>query len=200
MLVPRPPAVASIERISPTVYEAARRCVARASSAVAGNYGQVPLPPRALLGIGAHAIFERARRAGLPGETQEERTTAAAAAFDQKVGALFMQTHPLLRAKFETVEHIPYFHIYRARTALIAATLPAKVSGWAEANREAPKQQRTRVESLLTSRDGRIAGRPDVVDADAGTLVDYKTARVEDPHQVERERGKTAQTLCASRR
>ena len=129
MLVPRPPAVASIERISPTVYELARRCVARASWAVAGNHGRVPPQPRALLGIGAHAIFERARRAGLPGETQEEWTRAAAAAFDEKVGVLFTQTHPLLRAKFETVEHIPYFHIYRARTALIAATLAAKASG-----------------------------------------------------------------------
>ena len=190
MLVPRPPAVASIERISPTVYEAARQCVARASWAAAGNPGRVPPQPRALLGIGAHAIFERARRAGLPGETEEERTREAAAAFAESVGLMFTQTHPLLRAKFETAEHIPYFHIYRARTALIAASLAAGASGRAEASRDAPEHWRAHIESLLASRDGRIAGRPDVVDADAGTIVDYKTAKVEDPHRVSDSEGR----------
>ena len=184
MLVPTPPPVASIERISPTVYEAARQCVARASWAATGSHAQVPPPPRALLGSGAHAILERARRSDLPGGTQEECKRAADAAFDEKVGALFAQAHPLLRAKFETVEHIPYFHIYRARTALIAATLAAVAGRRAAAARLVPQRRRTYVESLLTSRDGRIAGRPDVVDADAGTVVDYKTGRVEDPHRV----------------
>ena len=91
MLVPTPPPVASIERISPTVYEAARRCVARASWAATGSRARVPLPPRGLLGSSAHAIFERIRRAGLPGGTQEEWKRAADAAFDEKVGALFAE-------------------------------------------------------------------------------------------------------------
>lgn len=190
MLVPTPPPIASIERISPTVYEAARRCVARASWAVAGSHARVPPPPRALLGIGAHAIFERARRADLQGGTQEEWKRAADAAFDEKVGILFAEAHPLLRAKFETVEHIPYFHIYRARTALIAATLAAVAGRRSAASRQAASRRRTHIESLLTSRDGRIAGRPDVVDADAGTVVDYKTARVEDPHRVSDSEGR----------
>ena len=190
MLVPTPPPVASIQRISPTVYEAARRCVARASWSATGSHARVPPPPRALLGSGAHAILERARRAGLPGGTQEEWKRAADAAFDEKVRALFAEAHPLLRAKFETVEHIPYFHIYRARTALIAARLAAVPGHRAEATRQAPKRQRTHIESLLTSRDGRVAGRPDVVDADTGTVVDYKTARVDDPHRVSDSEGR----------
>ena len=190
MLVPTPPPVASIERISPTVYEAARRCVARASWAATGSRARVPLPPRGLLGSSAHAIFERIRRAGLPGGTQEEWKRAADAAFDEKVGALFAEAHPLLRAKFETVEHIPYFHIYRARTALIAARLAAVAGHRGAATRPAPKRGRTYIESLLTSRDGRIAGRPDVVDADAGTVVDYKTGRVDDPHRVSDSEGR----------
>ena len=190
MLVPIPQPVAGIERISPTVYEAARRCVARASWAVAGSHAQVPPPPRALLGVGAHAIFERARRAGLRGGTQEAWKRAAAAAFDDKVGVLFAEAHPLLRAKFETVEHIPYFHIYRARTVLIAAKLAAVAGRREEATRPSSQRSGTYIESLLTSKDGRIAGRPDVVDAAAGTVLDYKTGRVDDPHRVSDSEGR----------
>ena len=190
MLVPTPPPVAGIERISPTLYEAARRCVARASWAVAGSPARVPPPPRALLGTGAHAIFERARRGGLPGGTEEEWKRAADAAFDEKVGVLFAEAHPLLRAKFDTVEHIPYFHIYRARTALMAAKLAEVAGRRGEATRQASERGGTYVESLLTSKDGRIAGRPDVLDADAGAVVDYKLGRVDDPHRVRDSEGR----------
>ena len=184
MLAPRPPAIADIDRISPTVYEAARLCVARASWAATGNRDEVPPQPRALLGLGAHAVFELARRASLPGEAQEGRVRAAEAAFEEHVSDLFKNTHPLLRAKFETVEHIPYFHIYRARTALMAAALPGRPSGEAEADQEAPWERRTRIESLLTSRDGRVAGRPDVVDSGSATIVEYKTGKPENPYRV----------------
>ncbi|MDD9981586.1 MAG: PD-(D/E)XK nuclease family protein [Gammaproteobacteria bacterium] len=186
MLIPKPPAISDIDRISPTVYEAARLCVARASWTATGNRDEVPPQPRALLGLGAHAVFKLARRAGLPGATQEDRTRAAEATFEEHVSALFRKTHPLLRAKFETVEHIPYFHIYRARTALIAAALRGGQSRGAKAHADhvTPDDRRTQLESMLTSRDGRVAGRPDVVDADSATVVDYKTGRVEDPRRI----------------
>ena len=175
MVVQRPPAIAKIERISPTIYEAALKCVARASWEASGDRHRVPAQPRALLGIAAHAVFEHAREVGLPGETVEERSEAGEDLFDETVKTLFGQAHPLIRAKFQTHEHIPFFNIYRARTAQQAArkeTRSRYAGGTAEQNTTAAH---TLVESRLVSKDERVMGRPDVIDAHNATIVEYKT-------------------------
>jgi len=89
---------------------------------------------------------------------------------------LFGQTHPLIRTKFETQERIPYYNLYRARAAQMAADMPGGAS-----NRPATGgRSGIRVEDALASKDGRIAGRPDVLDADAEAVVDYKTGSLAD--------------------
>ena len=175
MVVQRPPAIAKIERISPTIYDAALKCVARASWEASGDRHRVPARPRALLGIAAHGVFEHARGVGLPGETVEERSKAAEDLFDATVKTLFGKAHPLIRAKFQTHEHIPFFNIYRARTAQKAARIETRsryAGGTAEQNTTAAH---TLVESRLVSKDERVVGRPDVIDANNATIVEYKT-------------------------
>ena len=176
MVVQRPPAIAKIERISPTIYEAALKCVAQASREASGDRHRVPAQPRALLGIAAHAVFEHARGVGLHGETVEQRSKAGEDLFDETVKTLFGKSHPLIRAKFKTHEHIPFFNIQRARTAQQAARIEARPQytggGAAEQNTSAG---RTLVESTLVSKDERVLGRPDVVDAHNAAIVEYKT-------------------------
>ena len=175
MVVQRPSTIARIERISATIYEAALQCVARASWEASGDRHRVPSQPRALLGIAAHSVFEHARRVGLRGETVEERRESAEELFDETVKTLLGKTHPLIRAKFETHEHIPYFNIYRARTGQQAARMEARPRLAGETTEQDSGAPRTLVESTLASKDERVIGRPDVIDADNATIVEYKT-------------------------
>lgn len=171
MLVPKAPTIGKLERISPTTYEAALRCTARAAWLASGDRALLPPHPRALLGIAVHAVLEQGRRGALSGESEDERRNEAARLFDEKMSSLFGQTHPLIRTKFETQDRIPYYNLYRARAAQMAADMPDRAS-----NRPSTgSRSGTRVENALASKDGRIAGRPDVLDADAAAVVDYKT-------------------------
>lgn len=186
MLAPQPPTIKKLERISPTTYEAAMRCVARASWLASGDRKLLPPHPRALLGIGVHAVLEQARRAGIPGGSVEQRRCAAANLFDEKMATQFEQTHPLLRAKFDTQNRIPFYNLYRARAAQIAAELPPgsrSMTVEAEAQAQAGSAT-TRVEAALVSRDGRVTGRPDVLQAETATIVDYKTGSPADSQRL----------------
>ncbi len=77
MLVPTPPAITRIERISPTLYEAAMKCTSRAAWLAGGDRKLLPPHPRALLGIGVHAVLERARSGRIAGTTDDERRSDA---------------------------------------------------------------------------------------------------------------------------
>jgi CRISPR/Cas system-associated exonuclease Cas4 (RecB family) len=180
MLVPNPPAIERLDRISPTLYEAAIRCTSRAAWIAGGDRALVPPNPRALLGIGVHDVLERARSGRIGGTTEEERRAEAELLFDRKMTELFATTHPLLHAKFETRERLPFYNLYRARAAQMAADSvaagdrrmmqqPARMAG------SGPS-----VEATLVSRDGRVSGRPDVLDPSKETVVDYKTGRPAD--------------------
>ena len=180
MVVHRPAAIAKIQRISPTIYEAALKCVARASWEASGDRHRIPAHPRALLGISAHSVFEHARGIGLLGASAEERARDAEGLFVEKAKKLFREAHPLIQAKFDTHEHIPYFNIHLARTGQQAARLAVRLR-----RASAPAEQRgsgrsTLVEAALVSKDGRVVGRPDVIDAPGGTIVDYKTGTTPD--------------------
>ena len=180
MVVQPPPAIAKIERISPTIYEAALKCVARASWEASGDRDRVPAQPRALLGIAAHSIFEHARGVGFQGETGEERARGAEDLFTETVKTLFGKTHPLIRAKFATHEHIPYFNIYRARTGQQAARMEARRRHGGDTIEQDGGVAQTLVESALVSKDGRLIGRPDVIDAPNTAIVEYKTGATPD--------------------
>ena len=173
MLIPKPSKIERLERMTPTVYEAAVRCVARASWVASSDHDRVPPQPQALLGIAAHAVFERAGSGGLPGDTVEERKEVAAGLFEDRVKSLWENTHPLVRAKFETHEHIPFFNIRRAGTAQQAATM--HVAPKSDSKRPRVERARTLVESTLRSKDGRVSGRPDAINVKDKTVVDYKS-------------------------
>jgi PD-(D/E)XK nuclease superfamily len=175
MKVTIPSPIQKLDRITPTIYEAALKCHARASWTARGDNSDVPRHPRALLGLAAHAVFEGARRGAIEGGDVEERRKAAGRLFDTTMEGLFQKAHPLLVAKFGSHVRLPYFHLQRERTALMAAELadarrPSTDAGVAGA----PPMGRL-VESMLQSRDGAIAGRPDVFDREGGTVMDYKT-------------------------
>jgi PD-(D/E)XK nuclease superfamily len=184
MFVPKPPPIPKLDRISPTVYEAALRCVARAAWLGSGDRKLLAPHPRASLGIGVHAVLEQARRAGIPGDSEEQRRDAAAKLFDEKMAAVFVQTHPLLRAKFEVQDRIPFYNLYRARAAQIASEMASVPRTRTRAVPAHAEGLTTHVEATLVSKDGRIAGRPDVIEAEAATVVDYKTGSPADSQRL----------------
>jgi CRISPR/Cas system-associated exonuclease Cas4 (RecB family) len=175
MLVPTPPAIKKIERISPTLYEAAMKCTSRAAWLAGGDREILPPHPRALLGIGVHAVLVRARSGGVAGTTEDERRADAERLFDEKMRELFAVTHPLLQAKFDEPDRLPFYNLFRARAAQMAADAAASSSG-----RVGQAVARTAiggpaVEAALVSKDGRVAGRADVLDPANATVIDYKT-------------------------
>lgn len=186
MRVPVPPNIRKLDRITPTIYEAALKCISRAAWIASGNSRLLPPHPRSLLGIAVHAVLERARSAGNAAGTEVERAAAAERLFDEKMEELFRETHPLLRAKFESRDRLPFYNLYRARAAQMAAEWPSGPDPQTISNTKqaAPTDSRLSVEAPLTSRDGRISGRPDVLDGPNATVVDYKTTQPSEPTQI----------------
>lgn len=176
MLVPTPPTIKKIERISPTLYEAAMKCTSRAAWLAGGDRRLLPPHPRALLGIGVHAVLERARSGGIGGGREDERRAHAERIFDEEMQEMFAATHPLLRAKFDGPDRLPFYNLFRARAAQIAVDTTIASS---PRSGQALVQDRTSgapaVEAALVSKDGRVAGRADVLDAANATVIDYKT-------------------------
>lgn len=180
MLISTPPVIKKIERISPTLYEAARKCTSRAAWLVGGDRKLLPPHPRALLGIGVHAVLERARSGGLVGTTKDELRADAVRFFDEKIQGLFATTHPLLHAKFEVPDRLPYFNLIRAQAAQMAADAAASFGGQAGHARVQSMNGGQEVEAGLVSKDGRMAGRADVLDPTNATVIDYKTGTTGD--------------------
>ncbi len=171
MRPPRPPRIQRLDRITPTIYESARTCAARAAWTAHGERGVIPRHPRALLGICVHSVLESARRGLIAGDGGEERRELARQAFDDKVRELFAEAHPLLRAKFDTHDRLPYYNVHRERAALIAA----KMAPSSASSGDAALGHLSHVEYTMESRDRRVAGRPDVVDRGSAVVIDYKT-------------------------
>ena len=175
MLLPSPPPLTHLETISPTVYDAALHCFARASWVASGDPSLVPPHPRALLGIGWHALLERTARAGLPGDSDVERLEEAGRIFDAEMAEPFDRAHVLVREKFGTKERLPFYSLYRARAARIALDIHPRSSRTAQESGTGVQPRGRAVELLLATRDGHIRGRPDLVDAEAEAVLDYKS-------------------------
>jgi len=170
MRPPKPPPMHRLNRITPTIYEAARTCAARAAWTAHGERSAVPRHPRALLGIGVHTVLESARKGKLAGDNPDERRESARRTFDDKMKEIFEGAHPLLLAKFETHDRLPYYNVHRERAALIAAEMTPRRA----LKGSAAPGQGSFVEVTLESRDGRIVGRPDMVDRERGEVIEYK--------------------------
>ncbi|MFN7970781.1 MAG: PD-(D/E)XK nuclease family protein [Acidobacteriota bacterium] len=175
MIVAPPSAITRLDRISPTLYEAAMKCTSRASWLAKGDRTAVPAHPRALLGIAVHGVLERARTEGNSGTTDDERRADAEASFDERVQVLFASAHPLLRAKFEGADRLPFYHLFRARAAQMALDFGAPFGPRAGHDIARTVSNRPAAEAALASKDGRVVGRADVLDPARATVLDYKT-------------------------
>jgi PD-(D/E)XK nuclease superfamily len=180
MDLPPIPALRSLESISPSFYNAALLCRARAAWQQFGPRGALPASTGSIIGACFHAVMEMGNQGRLP--EGEEGIREAKAAFDRKASQLFSEAHPLLKAKFASPEKFPFYFERRAR----AATLAAKTSSGAVAHQDnaggrataahgSAADQARLVEQTLSSRDGLIKGRIDLWERSSSTVTDYKS-------------------------
>lgn len=184
MFVPRPPAIKKLDRISPTIYEAAIKCTSRAAWLASGDRKLLPSHPRALLGTGVHAVLERARSGAIAGATEDARRAGAEQIFDERMRNLFLASHPLLHAKFEGPQRLPFYYLYRARVAQMAVDMTAEMGRRATQSAGHVGGAGLAVETVLVSKDGRVSGRADVLDVSNETVIDYKTGAPGDSSTV----------------
>jgi RecB family exonuclease len=176
MRLPRTPTIASLSRVSPTIYEVLLSCRARAAWAAFGERATVPEHPMALLGTCFHVIMEKAV-AGELGNGEEGRDTARQA-FDQVARTRHERAHPLLRRKFPSPEKLPYYNLFRERAALLASEATQRKAAPTASEPPAqatPDHADVLVEATLRSADGLLIGRPDRVNIEGAEVIDYKT-------------------------
>jgi RecB family exonuclease len=175
--IPVPPTVVPIARLSPSQYEAGRACKARLAWAAAGRRNELPEHPKALLGTCFHSVVEAAATGRLTSETEEQTGVAARDMFDQAASVAYARAHPLVRVKYQSIESLPHYYLFRERAALMARRVAQ--SRRSPSSTPAPASQaptsRALVETTLTSLDGLLFGRPDYVDVQASEILDYKT-------------------------
>ena len=179
MRLPQLPVLKQFKRLTPTLYEAALACKARAVWTAFGQRDAVPQHPRALLGMSLHAVLEAAHKGQIAPNDEASCRAAARSIFEMTARDLYDHAHPLLRAKFKTPERLPYYNLFRERAALLAVDASARSRARSvDATRPAPvgpSQSSDRAEAWLTSPDGLLAGRSDYLDPSTGEVVDYKT-------------------------
>lgn len=176
MQVPEAPRISKLDHISSSVYEAGLQCLAKAIWYAQGDRRILPDHPAAILGVCFHTVLAAShyRTLGLDSKAVRE---AARTLFDRQAATLYEDVHPLLREKFSTPERLPYYNLYRERAALCAMSVVENQAASGESIHAASRlaaQQSTEVR--LHSADHLIIGRPDHIDADAETVIDYKSA------------------------
>jgi len=179
MFVQEPPALTQLESITPSIYEASISCLAKAAWYAFGNGSVLPEHPAAILGTAFHAVVAAAHRGQLSVEGDGDRAPARKL-FDKTAQELYVRAHQLVKLKFPTEERLPFYNLYRERTALLATTIAASLpplTGSAVGAAIA-KEPAARTEFRLCSKDRLIIGRPDHIDGRSGTIVDYKSGYV----------------------
>ena len=171
MKIPQIPTIQTISQLTPSLYEAALHCKARAIWSAFGDRNAIPQHPNAILGICFHKVLELANKGQFPKEKEACRD-AARQAFEIQAQSQYQKAHPLLKSKFSSVERFPYYYLLRERSAShgINVALQKKPS----TSREALKAFGGSEVSLV-SRDGLIRGRPDYIDVAQSEVIDYKS-------------------------
>ncbi len=181
MDLPPLPSLCSVDSISPSFYNAALVCKAKAAWQRFGNRESIPVSTGAILGSCFHAIMEMGNR-GRFGQGRAD-SEQAKTAFDEAARRLFSATHPLVRLKFSSPEKIPFYFQKRARAVALAIKASAAISarglaaslqsgGASQTSIRSPSRI---VEQRLQSQDGTIVGRLDLLDRDNATVIDYKS-------------------------
>src|ERR1041385_4806339 len=175
MEAPEAPAISTLERISPSIYEASLTCLAKATWHAFGERRILPGHPASILGTSFHTVIAAANF-GILGGSADEVRVAARVLFDKQAESVYEKMHPLVHAKYGQPERLPYYNLHRERAALYAS----QVAGIRPAGSfpTKPDSHHRRTEMRIESKDGLIVGRPDHIDAAAGTVVDYKSGFV----------------------
>src|SRR5262249_15621887 len=140
-----------------------------------GERGVLPSHPAAILGTCFHSVLAAANDGSLTGEGESAVSTARSL-FDQQANILYEKAHPLVRAKFSTVDRLPYYNLHRESAALHAEEIIAADQSSQSSRRHSTTYQRERhTEERFTSKDGLLVGRPDHLDGARRTVIDYKT-------------------------
>ncbi len=181
MDLPPLPSLRPLDSISPSFYNSALVCKAKAAWQRFGNRDLMPVSTGAILGSCFHTIMEMGNRGRLgQGSAASEQ---AKTAFDEAARRLFSAAHPLVRLKFSSAEKIPFYFQRRARAVALAVQASAAISarGLAVPSQSGVTPQTsvrsasTIVEQRLQSQDGTIAGRLDLLDRDNAKVTDYKS-------------------------
>lgn len=180
MLIPQAPAAAHLERITPSIYDASADCLAKAVWYAFGGRGVLPEHPAAILGTSFHSVLAAAHRGQLVVASDTDRGPARKF-FDETARVLHSRAHPLVRLKVLTSERLPYYNLHRERAALLATRIAyarSSVVNSSTGAATAAKPAGSQTESRLCSTDGLIIGRPDYIDRQRLTVVDYKSGYV----------------------
>jgi hypothetical protein len=178
MALPRLPRIRTLNRISPTLFDALITCKAKAAWIAFGDRASVPQHPKALLGVCFHAVMENAYKGRLAAKNEEGSREIAREIFDRHAQSAYENAHPLVRAKFSSPQRLPFYNSFRERAAFEGADIAKPchpASGESSSTSYAPKMARLSAERTLTSKDGSLIGRPDVLDARAAEVLDYKS-------------------------
>jgi hypothetical protein len=113
----------------------------------------------------------------LDSEGQEQTGTVAREMFDRAATDAYKRAHQLLRVKYQSIEVLPYYYLFRERAAIIACRVAGRrgLASSPTPRAAGARPSRRLVETMLTSADGLIVGRPDYVDLQAREILDYKT-------------------------
>lgn len=176
MRIPQPPTPRPISRLSPTLYEAARTCTARAAWLASPERPDIPPNAAAFLGACFHELVASASRGELPGDNVD-RLEAARQRFDSLAEARFRSSGWLLREKFAAKERLPFYFLLRERAAAQAVALwhSRTAPGSAPGGRKSGSDSGSAAEKMLLSRDGLLYGRPDLLRRADAEVVDFKT-------------------------
>lgn len=176
MAFPHPPKPIKLSRLSPSSYEAARSCKARAAWLAAGDRSMLPGNPAAMLGACFHHIAAAAQRGHLQSNSGGVEE-AARDLFNQIAEKLFAESHEIFKVKFGVKERLPSFYLRREEAVALACMLASGTSRPSVHRTLKPKLPLKVVEQSLQSQDGLLYGRPDYINAETGEVVDYKTRR-----------------------
>lgn len=173
MLIPNEPTTKKIRTVSPSLYETLLGCPARASWYASAPRGAMPPHPSGLLGTCFHAVMEGLQKGVIDGADDEERRSAARNVFDELAARMHGEAHPLIRVKFPSPQGLPYYNLIRERAAAVAGSYAPAASR----TQGDDGAHSTIAEARFESSDGVIVGRPDLIDAERGEVVDYKTGQ-----------------------
>lgn len=180
MQLPSPAAPVLFESLSPSRYNAALICPARALWSVSLPLGALPTAPAALLGSSFHKVMEAVNRGRIVGSAEAARDQARRI-FDDEAARQLAQAHPLVGAKFASPSSLPFYHQKRASAVVRAVRLRVGGASPTPQSQSTPSSAAFTnpsvlvVEKSLESSDRLLRGRLDCFDPSNGLLSDYKS-------------------------